>query len=81
MSVRSTIESEIRLVAKEQGRRLAPLNDGMALLDTGLDSLCLAVLVVRLESEFGVDPLSDVGPEEAPQTLGEFIQLYETALA
>ena len=81
MSVRDKIEREIRTVAKEQGRHLAPLHDDLSLRDTGLDSLCVAILVVRLEEEFEVDPLSEVELDDVPKTLGEFIQLYIAALS
>ena len=30
--------------------------DDLVLLDSGLDSLCFAILVARLEDELGVDP-------------------------
>jgi acyl carrier protein len=30
----------------------------MGLLETGLDSLCFAIIVARLEDELGVDPFS-----------------------
>jgi acyl carrier protein len=80
-SVRDTIERQMKAVAKEQGRRLTALRDELALLDTGLDSLCFAILVVRLEDEFGVDPLGESEAEEPPKTFGEFVQLYVDALA
>jgi acyl carrier protein len=80
-SVRKVIEGQMRAVAKEQGRRLARLHDELALLDSGLDSLCFAILVVRLEDELGVDPLGESEAEEPPRTYGEFVQLYVDALA
>ena len=81
MSVREQIVSEMRAIAKEQGRHLAVLHDDLALLDSGFDSLCFAILVVRLEDTLGVDPLGDVEVEEAPKTFGEFVHLYANALA
>jgi acyl carrier protein len=72
---------EFDQVAKQQNMRLAPLTDGLALLDSGLDSLCLAVVVARLEDELGVDPFSAaVVGAELPVTVGDFIQLYEDAI-
>ena len=56
MSVRDQIVSEMRAIAKEQGRHLALLDDDLSLLDSGFDSLCFAILVVRLEDTLGVDP-------------------------
>jgi acyl carrier protein len=81
MSVRDQIVSEMKAIAKEQGRQLAVLHDDLALLDSGFDSLCFAILVVRLEDSFGVDPLGDVEAEDVPKTFGEFVHLYDHALA
>lgn len=79
MSVRSTILSQFERVAVEQQRVLAPLNDDLALLDAGLDSLCLAIVVARLEDALGVDPFSAAEDATFPVTLGEFIRFYEDA--
>jgi acyl carrier protein len=82
MSIRSTVISEFESVAKQQNIQLAPLNDGITLLDSGLDSLCLAVVVARLEDELGVDPFSaSAGEGKLPITIGEFVQLYEEELS
>jgi acyl carrier protein len=80
MSLRSTIISQIQQVAKEQKTPLAPLTDSLALADSGLDSLCFAILVVRLEDALGIDPFS-TSDGHFPVTLGEFIGLYENAWA
>jgi acyl carrier protein len=80
MSVRPTIHSEFAKVAKEQGKTLAPLTDGLALLESGLDSLCFAIIVARLEDELGVDPFSSAESPQTPATLGEFIKIYEDAV-
>ena len=48
MSVRSEVFSLFKEVAAEQQRRLAPLSNGLGLLETGLDSLCFAIVVVRM---------------------------------
>src|SRR5260221_149179 len=48
MSTKLTILAELRKVADEQAKSLAPLSDDLVLLDSGLDSLCFAVLVGRL---------------------------------
>ncbi len=69
----------IEQVAKEHNRTLAPLTDDLALIDTGLDSLALAVLVVRLEDELNVDPFSGTGSSAFPVTLGSFLAAYERA--
>jgi acyl carrier protein len=48
MQVRSVIETTIISVASEHNKPLPPLADDLRLLDSGLDSLCLAVIVARL---------------------------------
>ena len=57
MSTRSIILDEIRIVAAEQNKSLPPLMDDLGLLDSGLDSLCLAILVSRLEDLTGTIPV------------------------
>ena len=79
MSVRSEIIDQFRQVAEEQDKLLAPLVDDLALLDSGLDSLCFAIVVARLEEQLGVDPLSNSEYEAFPVTLGDFIKFYENA--
>ena len=79
MTTKLTIESEIQKVASEQNVRLAPLSDDLNLLDSGLDSLCFAVLVARLEDKLGVDPFSTADDPSFPVTLGEFVRVYENA--
>ena len=51
----------------------------MELLDSGLDSLCFAVVVARLEDALGVDPFSASEDTRFPVTFGEFVTLYEHA--
>jgi acyl carrier protein len=63
-------------VAEEQGVRLGTLEAGTRLLDLGLDSLCLAVIVVRLEIRLGKDPFSEGADVALPATFGEFVGLY-----
>jgi acyl carrier protein len=77
MTARTEILAQFKEVAAEQDRRLAPLTDNIELLNTGLDSLCFAILVSRLEDSFGVDPFTTSADASFPVTLGEFISLYE----
>jgi len=79
MDVKSEVVAQFRQVAEENNMRLAPLTDDLALFDSGLDSLCFAIVVVRLEVALGVDPFS--GDEDArfPVTFGDFIGYYENA--
>jgi acyl carrier protein len=81
MSVREAVISAIESVAKEHNRELGPLTDDTELINTGLDSLCLAVVVVRLEDQLGVDPFSAVEDGEFPVKLGDFVRIYENACA
>ena len=79
MSTKLTITSEIKKVAEEQSVTLAPLQDDLILLDSGLDSLCFAILVARLEDTLGVDPFSASDNVSFPVTLGDFVKAYENA--
>jgi hypothetical protein len=58
--------------------QLAPLTDDLLLFDSGLDSLCFAIVVVRLEMSLGVDPFS-TSDLSFPVTLGDFIGCYQHA--
>jgi acyl carrier protein len=79
MSTRLTILSEIKRISAEQNRTLAPLSDDLPLLESGLDSLCFAILVARLEDAFGFDPFTTSEDVYFPITLGDFIRFYENA--
>jgi len=81
MSVRSQIISQFKAVAKEQNQVLPPLSDDLVLLDSGLDSLCFAVIVARLEDELGFDPFSASEDLEFPVTFSDFIKIYEDGAA
>jgi acyl carrier protein len=81
MSIGSDITSLFSEVAQEQHKTLAPLSDELGLLDTGLDSLCFAIIVARLEDRLEVDPFSAEDEIDFPVTVGDFIRLYEHAAA
>jgi acyl carrier protein len=66
--------------AAAQHRTLGPLSDELVLIDSGLDSLCFAIIVAQLEDELGVDPFSDLEDAFFPVSFGEFVQLYEAAV-
>ena len=67
MSVRSEILDLFKQVAHEHDRRLGPLSDELPLLDSGLDSLCFAIVVSRLEIALDVNPFSGMSskPDQA----------------
>jgi hypothetical protein len=79
MDVRSEITAQFKQVAKEQDRRLAPLTDNLELLNSGLDSLCFAIIVARLETLLELDPFSTSEDARFPVTFGDFINFYEHA--
>jgi hypothetical protein len=79
MSVRLTVTSVIEQVAEEQRVKLPPLADGLVLLDSGLDSLCFAIIVARLEDTLGCDPFTASDDVYFPVTLGDFIRVYDDA--
>jgi len=79
MSVKETIFSEIRQIADQHQKSLIPLTEDAILLDSGLDSLCFAVLITRLEDRLGIDPFSASDDIAFPETLGDFVRVYENA--
>ncbi len=80
MTVRTIILDEMNRVAREQKKALQPLHDDAPLLTIGLDSLCFAILVARLEEKLGTDPFAR---EEVtlPITVGDLVTFYEQAVA
>ena len=79
MSVKSIIISEINDVASEQNKIVAPLLDDLPLLDSGLDSLCFAILVSRLEDKLGIDPFTASDEVYFRVTFGDLVKFYEDA--
>jgi acyl carrier protein len=79
MTVRLTVTSQIEQIAGEQSIKLPALTDDLVLLDSGLDSLCFAILVARLEDTLGVDPFTSSDDVYFPVTLGDFVRVYENA--
>ena len=60
-----------------EGVSLPLLSDDLVLLDSGLDSMGFAVLVVELEEALGFDPFSISKEAFYPSTFGEFVSFYE----
>lgn len=81
MGLQAMIFEQFEQVARDQEKTLAPLEPGMVLLDSGLDSLCFAIIVARLEDQLGVDPFTASEDVFFPVTLGEFVKFYEDAAA
>ena len=79
MSVKATVIAQIQQIAEDDQKTLPPLTDDLVLLDSGLDSLGIAILVARLEETLGFDPFTESNDIAYPVTLGDFIRLYEHA--
>jgi hypothetical protein len=79
MTIRPMILEQMANIAKQQHKTLMPLTDELPLLESGLDSLCLAILVANLDDELGLDPFGAGDNAGIPATVGEFIRLYEAA--
>ena len=79
-TVRAEVLSQLERVAKEQNKKLVALTEDVTLIDTGLDSLCFAILVARLEDKLGVDPFNTLEEVAFPVTLGDLIRVYEDAV-
>lgn len=80
MNIRQVIFKQIQQVADEQDIKLAPLTDDLLLLESGLTSLCVAILVANLEDELNVDPFGTGDDTTMPLTVGDFVRLYEDAV-
>lgn len=78
-AVRAAVRRCFEQTAAAQSRVLQPLADELVLVDSGLDSLCFALIVAQLEDELGVDPFSDLDDAFFPVSFGEFVQLYVAA--
>lgn len=77
-TLRAVIVAKFESVAAAQGKALAgPLADDLVLLDSGLDSLCFAIVVATLEDELGFDPFTEAEDVYFPVTLGDFVRFYE----
>jgi len=77
MSIRTIIAAQMIEIAAGQDKTLADLTDDLILLDSGLDSLCFAILVAQLEDELGFDPFTASEDVYFPVTFGDFVAFYE----
>ena len=80
MQIRNKIEDVFLRVFNRENKGEEPpkITDNLVLLETGLDSLGFAILVVELEEELGFDPFTLSKDAFYPQTFGEFVDFYET---
>lgn len=81
MGLQAMIFEQFEQVARDQDKTLDALTPGTVLLESGLDSLCFAIIVARLEDQLGVDPFTASEDVFFPVTLGEFVKFYEDAAA
>jgi acyl carrier protein len=81
MDIAALVIGTCEEVGQEQQKKLVSLTPDLPLLDSGLDSLCLAVIVARLEDRLGFDPFDTEEDVELPVTVGDFIKFYEDAAA
>jgi acyl carrier protein len=78
-SVRDLVATQFHQAAANQEKQLKPLTDELVLLESGLDSLCFAIIVAELEDTLGLDPFSDADEVFFPVTFGDFVALYQAA--
>jgi acyl carrier protein len=81
MGLQTVIFEQFEQVARDQDKKLGALTPDLVLLDSGLDSLCFAIVVAKLEDTLGVDPFTASDNVFFPVTLGEFVKFYEDAAA
>jgi acyl carrier protein len=68
----------IKEVANNYGWEITnDIKEETKLIDCGLDSLGIAILVSKLEEVLKKDPFSKNENFEYPENIGEFIKLYE----
>jgi acyl carrier protein len=77
MDIRTTVVNALSELLYEEMGEHVNLDDKLVLLESGLDSLGLAVLIVRLEGTLGFDPFTISDTPYYPRTLGELIIFYE----
>ena len=78
MEIHQIITETLQELLADNGVALTvPLAGSTPLLQTGLDSLGFAILVVRLEERLGYDPFVLMAEAVYPRTLDEFVAIYE----
>jgi acyl carrier protein len=79
MTIRTAVLDQMHAIARQQNKVLQPLTDAVPLLESGLDSLCIAILVANLDDELGIDPFGAGDEVAIPETVGDLVRLYEAA--
>jgi acyl carrier protein len=78
VSIRLVVYDRVKSVAEQQRKVLPPLTDDLRMLESGLDSLCVAILIANLDDELNLNPF-DADDVEIPVTLGDLVRVYEDA--
>jgi acyl carrier protein len=78
VSIRMVVHDRVRSIADQQRKLLPPLTDDLRMLESGLDSLCIAILIANLDDELNLNPF-DADDAEIPVTLGDLVRVYENA--
>jgi acyl carrier protein len=78
VDIRTTIYHQVETVADQQRKSLPPLTDDLRMLESGLDSLCIAILIASLDDELNLNPF-DADDVEIPVTFGDLVRVYENA--
>jgi len=76
MQAYEIIEDAIRTILTERDDEVPQLKRETQISASGLDSLDIAALVVRLEERLGTDPFKNGALTRFPRTLGELAELY-----
>lgn len=77
MTLHNTIGTVLRREAEAAtGRDPGVPTRDTRLVDTGLDSIGFATLMVELEASLGIDPFGGTGDIRYPDTFGELVDLY-----
>lgn len=79
MSMYELIVHKIATILSERGDSTPALTPETRISASGLDSLDIAALIVRLEEQLGFDPFSAGTLDRYPQTLGEMADLYASS--
>ena len=78
MNIRQIVYHRVQAIAEQQRKSLPILTDDAAMLESGLDSLCVAILIASLDDELNLNPF-DTDNGEIPVTFGDLIRIYEHA--
>jgi acyl carrier protein len=78
MSIREIVYDQVRRVAEQQRKTLPLIADDVRILESGLDSLGVAVLIANLDDEFNVNAFDD-DDAAIPVTYGDLVQVYQRA--